>query len=181
MTAAGNLFAEVSRTPAAQSLLRRLEQGGALSCAGVTPAAQPFLAALLHHVFPGRAIVVVTDGLKTQESFQQDIETWLTLGQPATGIQRPLFYPSWEILPHEARLPHADVISERLETLVALSEHAKTKNGKSRIVITNVTALLQRTFSAESLKAGTRTLNRGDRIEPLDLIEALEELGYEQE
>ncbi len=125
--------------------------------------------------------MVVTDGLKTQESFQQDIETWLTLDQPVTGIQRPLFYPSWEILPHEARLPHADVISERLETLVALSEHAKAKSDEARIVITNVTALLQRTFSAGSLKAGTRTLNRGDRIEPLDLIEALEELGYEPE
>jgi len=181
VTAAGNLFAEVSRTPAAQSLLRRLEQGGALSYAGVTPAAQPFLAALLHQIFPSRSIVVVTDGLKTQESFQQDIETWLTLDQPTEGIQRPLFYPSWEILPHEARLPHADVISERLETLVALSEQAKNKNGKPRIVITNVTALLQRTFSAESLKTRTRTLNRGDRVEPLDLIESLEGLGYEPE
>ena len=33
------------------------------------------------------------------------------------------FYPSWEVLPHETRLPHADVISERLETLVHLTQH----------------------------------------------------------
>src|SRR5579862_6841973 len=75
--AASSLFAAVSKTPAAQDLLRRVERGGALSCAGISPAAQPFLAAFLRQSFPKRPIVVVTDGLKTQESFQQDIETWL--------------------------------------------------------------------------------------------------------
>ena len=48
-----------------------------LSCPGVCQAAQPFLAVLLQKIFPRRPILVVTDGLKTQESFQQDIETWL--------------------------------------------------------------------------------------------------------
>ncbi len=56
------------------------------------------------------------------------------------------FIPSWEILPHEAKLPHADVISERLETLVALAEKANGKNAKAPLVVTNVAALLQRTF-----------------------------------
>ena len=49
------------------------------------------------------------------------------------------------------------------------------------IVTTNVVALLQRTFTADNLKGRTRTLNRGDKIEPLDLIEWLEEQGYEPE
>ena len=30
----------------------------------------------------------------------------------------PLFYPAWDVLPHEGKLPHADTISDRLETLV---------------------------------------------------------------
>ena len=167
------------------------------------PAAQPFLAVLLRHAFPQRPIVVVTDGLKTQETFQQDIETWLRLARtvefkvqnpklkiadtphsqnPQSAIHNPqFFYPSWEILPHEPRLPHADVISERLETLVALSANSALRTPHSAIVTTSVAALLQRTFTAATLQARTRTLNRGDRIEPLDLIEWLEEQGYEPE
>ena len=166
-----------------QSLLRRLEAGGALSCAGVSPAAQPFLAVLLRRVFPKRPLVIVTDGLKTQEGFQQDVETWLKLPTPKTkSPQRPpLFYPAWEILPHEGRLPHADVISERLETLIALSKNSAGKSAGAQMVVTNVTALLQRTFSPEETKARTRALNRGDRIEPLDLVEWLEDQGYEPE
>ncbi len=185
-----------------QSLLRRLEHGGALSCAGVSPAAQPFLDALLRQAFPSRPIVIVTDGLKTQETFQQDIETWLydeiqhqgaTAANPATphsalriphssALRTPhFFYPAWEILPHEPRLPHADVISERLETLVALSKNSDAKNQPAPLVIANVVALLQRTFTAATLRACTRSLSRGDRIEPLDLVEWLEEQGYEPE
>ena len=160
-----------------QALARRLEDGGALSFAGqprrsfqaeagVAPAAQPFLAALLRNIFPQRPVVVVTDGLKAQESFQQDLETWLGAS--------PQFYPAWEILPHEEKLPPADVISDRLQTLGALAE-------KSKVIVTSVTALLQKTFSPEDLKRRTRSLKRGDRSAPLDLIEWLEEQGYEPE
>jgi transcription-repair coupling factor (superfamily II helicase) len=183
VSAAGKLFAEVAQTPAAQALLRRLERGGALSCAGVSPAARPFLAVLLHQLFPGRPLVVVTDGLKAQEAFQQDVETWLNF--KATSAKSkvqpnvvPRFYPAWEILPHEGRLPHADVISERLETLIALSSRMAAQ---PLLVVTSVTALLQRTFAPEEMNAGTRVLNRGDRIEPLDLVEWLEDQGYEPE
>jgi transcription-repair coupling factor (superfamily II helicase) len=169
-SAAGNLFADISQAPAVQSLARRLEDGGVLSGAGVCQAAQPFFAALLRKIFPRRPIIVVTDGLKTQESFQQDLETWL--GSP------PLFYPAWEILPHEGKLPHADTISDRLQTLVVLS----TLNSQpSPLVVTSVTALLQRTFPPGEIQSRTRTLSRGDKIDPLDLIEWLEAQGYEPE
>ena len=144
-----------------------------MSFTGVSPAAQPFLAALLRHKFPNRPIVVVADGLKTQESLHQDIGTWAKF---QTTCPAPLFYPAWEILPSESKLPHADVISERLETLVALCAHSAAP-----LVVTNVTALLQRTFSAESLREYTRQLKRGDKLEPLDLVEWLEEQGYEPE
>ncbi len=195
-----------------------MESGGALFEGAVAQAAQPFLAVLLQRLYPERPIVVVTEGLKTQESFQQDIETWLAITQvsretgssPAPtavpllggarggstvrgeeeGTANPsltknppnhstsLFYPAWEILPHESKLPHADVISERLQTLVALSGQ---KQGASPIIVTNVVALLQRTFQPGAISNHTRTLKRGDRIDPLDLIEWLEDQGYEPE
>jgi transcription-repair coupling factor (superfamily II helicase) len=143
-----------------QSLARRLEQGGALSCAGVHAAAQPFLAALLRQLFPARPIIVVTDSLKTQESFQQDLTTWLQAESKAQSPKskvevpqsspfklEPLFYPAWEILPHEGKLPHADIVSDRLETLVALAGKRAIRNPPSAIVVTSVTAWLQKTFA----------------------------------
>jgi transcription-repair coupling factor (superfamily II helicase) len=189
--AAGILFAD--DTPAAQSLARRLENGGALSFSSVTSSAQPFVAAFLHKLFPKRPIVIVADNLKAQEIVQQDIETWFSIQSPSASAKasarqggprteassRLLFYPEWEVFPHENKLPHADVISERLQTLIALS--SKPKNQNSKIIVTNVVALLQKTFSADDLKQRTRRLQRGDKIAPLDLIEWLEEQGYEPE
>ena len=101
------------------------------------------------------------------------METWLHAS--------PLFFPSWEILPHEGKLPPADVISDRLQTLVTLTQPAAISNIKSQIVVTSVTALLQKTFSPGEIQKRTRKLKRGDKIAPLDLIDWLEEQGYEPE
>ena len=151
-----------------------MEHGGALSFSGVTAAAQPFFAALLHHIFPHRPIVVVAENLKTQDGFQQDLETWL-------GSQ-PLFYPAWEILPHENKLPHADVISDRLQTLVALSQpESEISNFQSKIIVASVTALLQKTFPPGEIQSRIRVLEHGSKIAPLELIEFLEQQGYEPE
>ena len=161
-----------SQSPAVQSLARRLENGVLLSSGGVDTGAQPFLAATLRRCLPGRPLVYVTAGLKEQESAQQDLETWL--GASA----RPLFYPGWEVLPHEGRLPPADVISERLEALMALMD---LKEDAAPVLTVSVAALMQRTLPTENLKRRTRRLRLGDRLEPLDLIEWLEEQGYEPE
>ena len=167
-----------------------------LSCAGVCQAAQPFFAVLLHQVFPDRPIVVVTDGLKTQEGFQQDIETWLVLQSqvhspqfkdgvtPFSSLRPPsssLFYPAWEILPHEGKLPHADTISDRLQTLVALAGGPNSKIQNAKLVVASVAALLQKTFPPDEIRKRTRRLQRGDKINPLDLIEWLEDQGFEPE
>ena len=156
-----------------QFLAQRVERGGALSGAGVCASAQPFVAALLQKICPHRPIVVVTGGLKTQESFQQDLETWLA--------SPPLFYPAWETLPQENKLPHADVIAERLATLVALSHRSELGTRNPELIVASVIALLQRTFPPAELKRQTRRLTRGERANPLDLIEWLEAQGYEPE
>ena len=177
-----------------------------LICAGVSQAAQPFFAVLLQNFSPQRPFVIVTDNLKTQESFQQDLETWLSLestvhspkskagevshsilhplarrSKAETAPSSPLFYPAWDVLPHEGRLPHADTISDRLETLVQLSRLSTLNPQPSTLIVTSVTALLQKTFPPEMLRDHTRTLARGDKISPLDLIEWLEERGCEPE
>ncbi len=204
--ATDSLFAAAEKAPAVQSLLQRVEKGGVLSCPALNIGAHPFLAALLRHFFKTRPVVLVAAGVKTQEGFQQDVETCVQLAngrsrgepglkqEPITGDAfatcNPLFYPAWEILPHGATLPHLDVISERLETLIALSDKGtKGVSGGSSagdptlapIIITSVAALLQRTFSAETLRQRTRRLTRGERVAPLELVEWLEAQGYEPE
>ncbi len=173
-----------------------MEQGGALAFSGITPAARTFFAAWLKNVFPQRPVVVVTDNLKTQESFQMDMETWRnevrsvecearTKKAPPSSIPDPssslLFYPAWETFPHEGKLPHADVISDRLQTLVALSGLSTGHTQPSTVVLAAVTALLQRTFPPGEIQSRSRQLNRGGVIAPLDLIEFLEAQGYEPE
>ncbi|HUZ07942.1 MAG TPA: transcription-repair coupling factor, partial [Candidatus Paceibacterota bacterium] len=137
----------------------------------------------------------VTADLKTQENFQQDLETWLAEMQsaergarnetaaPSSIFQPPtsLFFPAWEIFPHEGKLPHADVISDRLQTLVALASESKVQSPKPKVIVTSVTALLQKTFPPGEIQKRTHALKRGDKIAPLDLIELFEEQGYEPE
>jgi transcription-repair coupling factor (superfamily II helicase) len=214
--AAPSIVAAVAESPVAQALRGRLERGGVLSLVTVPVPAQPFFAAVVRHWFPDRPVVLVTDLLKSQESAQLDLETWMG-GQvpdarcpmPDAGSpmpeSRPLFYPAWEVLPHETKLAHADVISERLQTLVALSRcqipdagsrktgaKKKASGGKPGIrdqasgirhplIVTSVSALLQKTLPPAEVASRTRTLKRGERIDPLDLIEWLEDQGYEPE
>lgn len=163
--------------------LDRLGSGEVLSLRGVTHSAQPYLVGQLRQRFPQRTILVVASDLKSQESFHQDLETWLgdrdekprrkTATKKESGV---LFYPSWEILPHEDKLPHSDVISDRLETLMSLAE------AKSAVtIVASVEALVQRTYRLEGIKARSRNLRPGDCIEPLDLVEWLEDQGYDSE
>jgi transcription-repair coupling factor (superfamily II helicase) len=183
VTAGPVRFKSIAQTPAVQALAQRVEAERILSLRRISAAAQPFLAALLRRLFPDCPLVVVTEGVKAQESFDQDVGTWLRLSESehAASAPRPLYYPAWEILPHESKLPHADVISERLETLVALARPDGLEAAPAPLVVTNVVALMQRTFPKAQIEQRTRTLSRGDRIDPLDLVEWLEDQGYEPE
>lgn len=161
-------------SPAALALSERLPASGALSLEGVAPAGWAFVAALLHRLRPERTLLVVVDTLRTQEVLHADLTTCLPGG-------RLRFFPAWEILPHESKLPHADIISERLETLVALRDANARGPGPAPVVVATVTSLQQRTFTAPDLAGRTRTLRKGDTLNPLDLIEWLEAQGYEPE
>jgi transcription-repair coupling factor (superfamily II helicase) len=179
----GEIFARVRATPAVQALSQRMERGGVVPLIGVASSAQPFLAVLCKTLFPNRLVLVIAEGLKTQETFEQDIATWLQIecdGKAGdANPPSPLFFPEWQTLPHDSRLPHVDVISDRLHTLTELATGAAL--GGAGVVVTSVQAVQQRTFAREVLAARTRVLARGERHDPLDLVEWLEDQGYEPE
>ncbi|MGE4178403.1 MAG: transcription-repair coupling factor [Limisphaerales bacterium] len=173
----GSLVASVADAPAFQRFRSRLEEGGVSSWTGVSSGAQAFVAALIRRWFPSRPVVLVLEGLKAQEAAFQDVQTWLP--SSARGLRPHLFYPDWEILPHEPKLPHVDVISDRL---VALDELEKrSADGAGPFLVASVTALMQRTFSRSQWTSRRRSLSEGTPCDPLDLVEWLEEQGYEPE
>ncbi len=115
----------------------------------------------------------------------QDLTTWLqwfSNQEDLSSFSQPYFYPAWEHLPHEAKLPHADVISERLDTLMALLRwQSDPENQPAPVIVTTIQALMQRTFEPDDLQGRARTLKVGDIIDPLDLVEWLEDQAYEPE
>ncbi|MCL4180961.1 MAG: transcription-repair coupling factor [Verrucomicrobia bacterium] len=173
------LFEAAANTPALGELIRRLGEERVLSVAGVGGSTRGFLTVLLRRLRADRPLVLVVENVKTQEALFQDIQSWLRImgGPVPPDGQSLLFYPAWEVMPSDSRLPHADVISERLETLVRLGAPSAT----APIVVTTAVALMQRTWGASALRERTRRLARGSRVEPLDLVEWLEEQAYEPE
>lgn len=184
-----DLFAAAERDPECVSLLARIPEGGVVSAPPAHRNGHAFLAALVAHRFPKRPLVVVTDTLKAQEALHADLTTWLNVaahtefGEKAAARHRvPLFFPSWEVLPHDSKLPHSDIISERLEALLSLTGEGSAAGAAPTLpVVTTITAVRQRTFSPEELRRRRRRLTRGDRVNPLDLIEWLEDQGHEPE
>ncbi|MCP5526632.1 MAG: transcription-repair coupling factor [Verrucomicrobiales bacterium] len=193
------MLAAVVKHPSVEALRERLGKGGVVSCEGVHPAAHAFLIGLLRAMHPGRPILVVAPNPKAQEALYQDLRTWL--GPPPDRSKEPaptakarrgrkgalpgrgsrvLCHPAWDVAPDGGGLPHVDVISERLESLLALTDPPANGAGVP-VVVTDGTALLERTFTPADLRSRLRPLKRGDIIDPLDLIEWLEDQGYEPE
>ena len=155
-----------------------MEAGGALSGIGVNSSfAQPFLGRAFAAEFSQTARWSLSPpALKTQEeSFQQDCRH--LAGDAGAGcgkknVLQPLFYPAWDILPNEAKLPHfvPDVISERLETLSRPDGMAAREATLSSDVCQRpgtggghqcYEPLLQRTFSAGEMARRTKSLEPG--------------------
>ena len=181
------LFEVALGSPLIPLLKRRLDAGDFLPLNSVADAAKPFVAALLSQI-SNRPLVVVTDGLKSQEAFFNDLQAFAS---------DALFYPAWETLPHEDILPHADTIADRLKALsdfVILSEAKdlsrppetteiprQDRNDKSRVIVASVQALMQRTFSAAALSALRFPLSLAQTLDLHELLSTLTERGYSLE
>ena len=153
MSGRDKLFNQISATPSGHALWEAVAAGGAVSCAGVDAAGWAHLAAELR-ARTGRTVVLVVANLKFQETLQQDLETWLRLMEVDAPAR---FFPDWEVLPHENKLPHADAISERLETLQTLAGEAPS------VITATVASLMQCTLPPSEIAHRTRTLRLGER------------------
>ena len=86
---------------------------------------------------------------------REQYDSWQKLEELIPGRAREGTHLEFKGEPygHEAKPPHADVISERLETLVSLASWTQlepgTRDATPPFVVTSVAALLQRSFLLE--------------------------------
>jgi transcription-repair coupling factor (superfamily II helicase) len=174
-------------SPLIPPIKRRLDAGEFLRLNSVADAGKPFLSNLLFQI-SNRPVLIVTEGLKSQEAFFNDLQTF---------APDALFYPAWETLPHEDKLPHADTIADRLKVLGnivipslrgisevrpgAVRDSSQARNDRTIVIIASVQALMQRTFSPSSLISLRFPLSLGQSLDLQDLTDRLQSLGYHPE
>ena len=88
--------------------------------------------------------------------------------------------PAWDCLPYDRVSPHAELASRRIDALVRLGAAAAAKAApqKPRILLTTVSAALQKVPAAAELAERALTVRRGDRLDPENLVARLVHLGY---
>ena len=168
-------------SPAFKPLLKVEKIGELLSLDGVSSGSEAFIITVISQLLPARPLIVVCPTVQIQEQVHHELKTWLPyFTNSALQAPDPQFFPAWDVLPHESRLPHADVLSERLETLIHLAKTQK-KAAPSPLVVANGIGFLQRSFTQAELKKRFRNFALADQIDPMDLVEWLEDQGYEPE
>lgn len=84
--------------------------------------------------------------------------------------------PAWDCLPYDRVSPNAAVVARRIDALCRLTEPIPA--GKIRLVMTTVSAILQRVPKATQLMGTTREITKGTRIKIEDYTSYLAANGY---
>ena len=88
---------------------------------------------------------------------------------------RCLTLPAWDCLPYDRVSPRPAIIGARLAALTALLDGNRTRG---TVILTTVSAALQRVMPRETLSDTTRRLEVGGHIDPADLKAALLANGF---
>jgi len=84
-----------------------------------------------------------------------------------------LEFPGWDCVPYDRVSPHVEVSARRIDTLCRL-----TQAGGRRVVLTTISAALQRVPPRETLAGATRALRPGGRLTVEGLTAFLGRNGY---
>ena len=87
-----------------------------------------------------------------------------------------LSFPAWDCLPYDRVSPLVDVVSQRIDALTRLLDPRPEHTG--RIVLSTVSAVLQRVPPGQSFAGAVFDAATGDRLDPQDLVRFALGHGY---
>jgi transcription-repair coupling factor (superfamily II helicase) len=96
-------------------------------------------------------------------------------------------FPAWDCLPYDRVSPRADIIGQRIQTLTQLLDDQKSpqkspqkipKNKPGKVLLTTVSAILQRVPPREAFADATMEIVLNQRLDPKILIKFLNHHGY---
>ncbi|HYI94926.1 MAG TPA: transcription-repair coupling factor [Bryobacteraceae bacterium] len=170
-----DLFENLSREPAFEELVRKLERDGAqhLSLSGLTTTAKAIYLILLWQAVE-RPLLVIVDGAKQAEVLEELVGTFFDLLASGRDAHRPQTIPALDVLPHQNLSPHSEISEQRAIGLWRLATR------EIPITITPIQSALLRTENRDFYRQLAITLRVGEE-EPLDDVLAhLRSIGYEK-
>ena len=87
-----------------------------------------------------------------------------------------LSFPAWDCLPYDRVSPLAEVVSRRIDTLTRLLD--PRPRGAGRVVLSTVSAVLQRVPPGRAFAGAVLEAAPGDRLDPQDLVRFALSHGY---
>ena len=85
-------------------------------------------------------------------------------------------FPAWDCLPYDRVGPHRDIVAQRLDAMTRLM--AASEEGRPRLVLTTVNALLQRLPPRSAFAGRVLRLAPGAEVSPEGLVAFLTDNGY---
>jgi transcription-repair coupling factor (superfamily II helicase) len=141
--------------------------GKPLHVAGLAGSAASALVAAQFQNAKAALLYLATDA-KEAEAMAEDLESWL-------GEAAVLRFPGLDLKPYEWREPFGQVREQRLEAFEALYK------GRRAVVVSTVSAFLERFQSPQGLHREIVTLRAGDALDPATFREAAGALGFREE
>ncbi len=142
---------------------------------GLTPSAQAMAVAHAATISPAVLVVPTDNDVEVMTSDARFFFAALQ-GLPESDVVRAVLpFPSLEVDPYRAIVPHLDVASARARALTALAQ------GTVRVVVASAPALLPRVTGSERLLQATRELVLGEELSPSDLGDVLVDAGFTAE
>ncbi len=168
------LLSRVGRHPSVEASLDDLRRGsGESSLAGLTDPAKALIAAICASSLARPVFLLVSSNRRGEELLEPIRYFYEALTRKART--RVAILPAHDVLPYESRSPHPEISEERAFALWSLVA------GEADIVVTPVSAAMQRMRDAEFYAGLASRLERDVDFPQAALIAHLASVGYEKQ
>jgi transcription-repair coupling factor (superfamily II helicase) len=168
------LFERLFQSGELQRIASELGAGRkAVVVSGLTGSARALVLSALQRKL-GRTLVFVTQSNRTVEDSQPDFEFFV----PALngGDSAIIAIPEIEADPYDGTSPHAELLEQR-----ALSLYRIISSNDTKVVLTSIRALAERTISPDLLRSSSISLRPGEEMPPELIVDLLIAGGYVRE